>query len=296
MTVSSQALGTDPSGAAMHGDDPAEAHGSGPAGRYSVLDVARAEWIKLVTVRSTTWSIVALVVVSTGIGSLVAMAKASQFSRHPYATGIGFDPTRLSLSGLLLGQFAIGVLGALFVTAEYSTGTIYSTLAAVPRRHLVVIAKTVVFGLVAFAASEVTCFASFYAGQAILSGSAPYATLSSPGALRAVISGGLYLTALGLLALGIGCIVRHTAAAISIFVTILLVFPLILQALPTSYINAVGKFLPANIGLVLLSGSTPASSILMEHMFSPWVGFGILCSYAVVALVAGTLSMIFRDA
>jgi hypothetical protein len=267
------------------------------ASHYDIISIVRSEWTKLRTLRSTLWSLVALAVLGIGIGALVSAAKASRFHRHHIGlAAASFDPTRISLSGVLLAQLAIGVLGALFITAEYTTGTIFSTFSAVPRRHLVIIAKVIVFGLVALVASEITCFISFFVGQGILSGSAPYATLDTPGALRAVVAAGLYLTVLGLLALGIGVIVRHTAAAITTFVTILLIFPLILQALPTSYIDAIGKYLPANIGIVLLSNTGGANAVAFQHMFSPWVGFGVLCIYAVVALGVGTVLTIRRDA
>ncbi|MHB8263632.1 MAG: ABC transporter permease [Acidimicrobiales bacterium] len=259
----------------------------------------RAEWTKIRTVRSTTWSILAMVIVSVGISAIASAAKASQFTRHSSMAGFGFDPTRISLTGLLLGQLAIGVLGVLVITAEYSTGTINATFAATPRRYLVLLAKIAVFGMVAFVVSEITAFASFFVGQAILSGSAPYATLSTPGTLRAVVGGGLYLTALGLLALGLGAIIRHTAGAITIFVTMLLIFPLILQALPTSYIDAISRYLPANIGVVLIStaSSTASSSqpFAVLQLFSPWAGLGVLCGYAALALIVGIALMVRRD-
>lgn len=270
----------------------------GSTSRYDIISIVRSEWVKLRTLRSTLWSLVALAVLGVGIGTLVSAAKASQFKHHIHIgfAAASFDPTRISLSGVLLAQLAVGVLGALAITAEYTTGTIFSTFSAVPRRHLVIIAKVIVFGSVALVASEITCFVSFFIGQGILSGSAPYATLATPGALRAVVSAGLYLAVLGLFALGIGVIVRHTAAAITIFVTILLILPLILQALPTSYINAIGKYLPANIGLVLLSNNSGVNAAAFNHMFSPWVGFGVLCVYAVVALGAGIVLTVRRDA
>jgi hypothetical protein len=270
----------------------------GSTSRYDIISIVRSEWVKLRTLRSTLWSLVALAVLGVGIGTLVSAAKASQFKHHIHIgfAAASFDPTRISLSGVLLAQLAVGVLGALAITAEYTTGTIFSTFSAVPRRHLVIIAKVIVFGSVALVASEITCFVSFFIGQGILSGSAPYATLATPGALRAVVSAGLYLAVLGLFALGIGVIVRHTAAAITIFVTILLILPLILQALPTSYINAVDKYLPMSIGLVLLSNNSGVNAAAFNHMFSPWVGFGVLCVYAVVALGAGIVLTVRRDA
>lgn len=92
--------------------------------------------------------------------------------------------TALRLTGLLFAQLAIGVLGVLTMSAEYGTGTIQAALAAVPNRPLVLAAKTLVF---------------------------------------ATVSGGLYLSVLGLLTLGIATVTRHTAGAISTFVGILFI-------------------------------------------------------------------------
>ncbi len=132
------------------------------ASHYDIISIVRSEWTKLRTLRSTLWSLVALAVLGIGIGALVSAAKASRFHHHIGLAAASFDPTRISLSGVLLAQLAIGVLGALFITAEYTTGTIFSTFSAVPRRHLVIIAKVIVFGLVALVASEITCFISFF--------------------------------------------------------------------------------------------------------------------------------------
>lgn len=259
-----------------------------PSGHYSFVGVIRSEWVKFRTLRSTAWSIVALFVLTIGIGALVSAARASRYVNHGFKAG--FDPTRVSLTGLLFGQLAIGVLGVLVITAEYSTGTIRSTLAAIPRRPIVLAAKAVTFGLVALLVSELVCFAAFFAGQAIISRSAPYATLSTPGALRSVVGGGLYLFVLALLALGLGTLIRHTAGAITAFVGILLILPLILQSLPISYINAIGKYLPANIGIAMMSPHN------LPDSFSAWRGFAILCIYAAVALLAGGWTMVKRDA
>jgi ABC-type transport system involved in multi-copper enzyme maturation permease subunit len=195
----------------------------------------------------------------------------------------------------LFGQLALGVLGVLVVSSEYGTGTIRATLTAVPRRPLVLLAKTLVFGLVALVISEALLFATFLIGQAILSGEAPHATLGQPGVARAVIGGGLYLTCLALLAMGLAAIIRHTAGAISAFVGVLLILPLILQAFPSSVVNTVGRYVPANIGATVTSTSGVAGFV-GRHTFSPWVGLAVLAVYALVALLVGGWLMVRRDA
>ena len=271
--------------------EPSTTLGPIPAGRYGFAEVLASEWTKLKSVRSTVWTLLVTAIVGVGLGAIVTSAQASRWSSRTLAAQASFDPTRSSLAGLLFAQLAIGVLGVLVVSAEYSTGTIRSTFSAAPRRPLVLMAKLAVFSVVTLVVGEAVSFIAFFIGQSLLSGKTPTAALSDASVLRAVISGGLYLFALGLLALGLATIVRHTAAAISTFVGLLLILPIIVAALPSSLSNDIGRYLPANIGTVMLTahyhGTDP---------FGPWTGFSLLCGYAAVALVAGGVLLVRRDA
>ena len=133
-------------------------------------------------------------------------------------------------------------------------------------------------------------FLAFLLGQALLSAPATHATLSSPGALRAVVGSGLYLCVLGLLALGLASIIRHTAGAISAFVGILLVLPLIVSLLPSSIGTPIERYLPADIGHSLVSLQSG------PHSFAPWPALLLLCGYAAAALLVGGLLLVRRDA
>ena len=205
-----------------------------PAGRYNLLDLARSEWTKLRTVRSTMWTLAITVVLGLGVSAIATAETRAHWSTESPASIHGFDPTALSLIGVFIAQFAIGVLGVLVMSAEYSTGTVRAVFAAAPRRGNVLLAKILVFATLAIVVAEFVSFASFFLGQALLSSPAIHATLSSPGALRAVVGSGLYIAALGLLGLGLASIIRHSAGAISAFVGILLILPLVIEALPSS--------------------------------------------------------------
>ncbi len=287
-------------------------------GRAGLRRAMAAEWTKLWSVRSTMWTLVATVVAVVGLCALgTGTITPSE---------IIDDPTRRSLIGIFLGQLIFGVLGVLVMSAEYGTGTIRATLSAIPRRPVVLTAKVVVFGTVAVVVSEILAFSAFAVGQAILSAkhavgskaaaaqraqqlgvkiphniaavlSTGSASLGQPGVLRAVVGAGLYLAVLGLLALGLATIIRHTAGAISAFVGVVLVLPLIVQALPASLSNAVARYLPANIGLVMLStNDVPAASREVAYAFSPWVGFALLVLYTAVILGIGCWVLVRRDA
>ena len=284
-----------------------------PPGRVGLRRAMAAEWTKLWSVRSTPWTLVATGVAVVGLCILgTSTVKSSEI--------IG-DPTRRSLIGIFLGQLIFGVLGVLVMSAEYGTGTIRATLSAVPRRPVVLSAKILVFGAVAVVVSEIFTFSAFAIGQAILSARKPStgaivqrarqfgvqvphniqtalsngsASLGQPGVLRAVVGAGLYLAMLGLLALGLATIIRHTAGAISAFVGVVLVLPLIVQALPTSISNALARYLPANIGLVMFS--THGAPDRVGPAFSPWVGFALLALYTGVVLGIGCWVLVRRDA
>lgn len=281
-----------------------------PSGRYSFVDLLNSEWIKLRSVRSTIWSFVIVVVLGVGVGIL---ATAETRANWAHSGHFGFQPIRTSLIGVDVAQLVIGVLGVLVMTGEYGTGTIRATFSAAPRRPLVLAAKTVVFTAVAVVVSEIVAFLSFFLGQAMLTSPAPHATLSSPGALRAVVGSGLYICVIGLIGLGLGVLIRHTAGAIGALVGVLLILPLVISALPNSIINAVQRYEPLQIGKMMITvpprfirATIEGPKGVVKHVvihggvgtftFSPWVGFGILCGYAVALLVVGTVLLSRRDA
>jgi len=150
-------------------------------GDLRISSALKSEWIKMRTVRSTMWTLVAMVVTTVGV-SIVATATVSGrwHSMAPFDR-LNFDPTSVSLAGLLFSLLVIGVLGVLVMSAEYGTGTIRSTLAAIPNRPRVLATKAAVFAAVALVVGEVLSFASFLVGQVLLRSPAPHATLSQPG-------------------------------------------------------------------------------------------------------------------
>ena len=259
----------------------------------SVVGALRSEWTKLRSVRSTTWTILVLAVITLGIAAIAGTSVSSSWHKMTTIDRLSFDPTQLSLRGMLFGQLVIGVLGVLVVSAEYSTGSIRSTLMAVPTRTKVLLTKAAVMTALGLVVSEVLSFAAFYIGQALLVSPAPHASLSQPGVLRAVVGGGLVLTVLGLFALGLATIIRHTAAAITAYVSILLVLPLVVQSLPSSLSGPVVKYLPFHISDTMTSVTHVLAS---GASFSPWTGFALLCAYAAAALAVGGWLLVRRDA
>jgi ABC-2 type transport system permease protein len=244
-------------------------------------NLLRSEWAKIRSVRSTYWSLAAAVAGMIGYGAINSAS-------HTGAGHGTFDPVLTSLSGVLLAQLAIGVLGVLVITTEYSTGMIRSTFAAAPQRHLVIIAKAGVLGAAAFIVGTAASLISFLAGQAIMGTNG--VSLASPGALRSVIGIGLYLGLLGIFAVALGTIIRRSTGAIAALVGLILILPALLLTLPASLQDTIVKFLPGNAGQAIFTTGQDTSTL------SPWAGLAVFALYAAAALTAALVLLRRRDA
>jgi ABC-2 type transport system permease protein len=258
--------------------------------RPLLLDVLRSEWTKLRSVRSTYWTLLAAAAVTIGLGAILSVFYLNNYTTMGPADRAAFDPTSYALSGLFLAQLAIGVLGALVITGEYGTGMIHTTFAAVPQRRLVLGAKALVFAAVTLVTGVVSCLVGFFLSQAILSTHHLQTAIGDPGVLRAVIGGGLYLAVLGLLAFGMGAIIRHTAGAISAVFGLILVVPTIALFLPSSWSNEISPYLPSNAGRAIFSVGHQA------HSLAPWTGLAVFSAYAAAALLVAGFLLTRRDA
>ena len=284
-----------------------------PAAHLKVTQrrVVGSEWIKFRSLRSTWWSIGIALLISVGLGLLFSALRGNDMQTHG-----GFEPdqTALSLRGFYLAQLAAGVLGVLFVTGEYGTGMIRATLSAVPRRAPVWAAKAAVFAAVIFVVTLAAAFVAFLGGQAILHGYVAHlfseagpngvvnvvpgltpgirlgVPLSHPGSLRAIFGAALYMTGIGLLGLGCGFAIRNTGGAIATLFGLVLVLPLLAQALPNSLQQDVSKYLP------LIAGTAGMTTVRAGDQLAPWAGLGVFALYVVAALAIGLVVLRRRDA
>lgn len=249
----------------------------------------RSELTKIWSVRSTYWTLAAVVLVTALIGALTCFVTlgASSGPRSSY-----YDPTYLSLVGLIIGQLITAVLGAVTVTSEYGTGMICTSLTVQPRRGTLFAAKATAFTLVSLAAGLVTAFTSFLLGQAILSRRDLGAALGQPHVLRAVIGGGVFLCVSGLLALGLGALLRSTAGAVTAATAVLFVSVALSGVLPDSWQETVGRWIPFYAG----SQAWSTVSDPTMHMLSPWAGLAVFAGYAAIAVAAGLAAFLRRDA
>lgn len=257
--------------------------------------VMLAEWTKIRSVRSTFWALILFVVVTVGFTALFTFLTELNWTNGADAAArnarILRDPVSFILgAGIYLGQLTICVLGALLITTEYSTGVIRASLLAVPRRLPMLAAKSAVFTMLIFILAEIVAFGSFFTGSAIMH-SKVVVTLGDPGVFRAVAGAGLYLTVLGLFALAIGALIRHTAGAITTVIGVILVLPILTGLLPGTVGKHIDAYLPEQAGALISHAQQQHSDLL-----SPWQGLGVFCLWTAVLLAAGAWLLQRRDA
>jgi ABC-type transport system involved in multi-copper enzyme maturation permease subunit len=262
-------------------------------GKAGLPGALASEWTKIRTVRSTYWTLIALVIVAIGLGAAITAGVASDFNSHPGGHS-NFDATQVSLGAFMeLGPLVIAVLGAMAITAEYSTGMIRTSLTVQPRRGTVYAAKIIVFAIVALVVSLVISVVAFFLGQALLSSTGLSATLSHPYTLRAIIGGAVYVAVAGLLAFGIGAILRHTAGSITIAIAVLFIVPILINLLPSDWQADIVRWLPSSSWQVLTTTVGPQSG---ANLWPAWGQFAVTAGYAVVLLIVGAILFNRRDA
>lgn len=252
--------------------------------------VLLSEWTKIRSLRSTVYSLLIALVIIIGLAVLIPMVTVAHWPPRDPGEAAAFDATSRSLAGGFLAQLAIGVLGVLLITGEYATGMIRATFAAVPARLPVLWAKAVVFGAVTLATTIPTVFLAWWIGQRILSGQQIDAHLSDPGVARAVVGTALYLAVVGLLGLGLGALLRNTAAGISALFGVLFVLPIIVRFLPSSWAQPIDKYLPSTVGQAITQVHGDPGAI------APWPAFALFCGYAALVMAFAAVMLRRRDA
>src|SRR3984957_3758412 len=296
------------------------------SGHAGLRGVIASEFTKIRSVRSTYWTIAALVIVGVGIAALIGLGIASNIHNQPWNKA-GTDGTQSILTPFLfIGQLIIAVIGAMVITSEYSTGMIRTSLTAIPRRGTVYLGKLIVLTSVILVVSLVTSFIAFFVGSLTLSGSGvagslfhnvtiPASVNMSPGpqgpnsqpnytfvgaevitpahVLMAIIGTALFVTVVALIAFGLGAIIRHTAGAISSVFGLMFVLSIIIQVLPNTWRWDIMRFFPDAAGRVL-SVTLPGQQ--NPHLWSTWPQFLVTVIWAVVLVGVGGYLFRKRDA
>lgn len=255
------------------------------SGPVSLGGAMKAEWVKFRSLRST-WALLA----STVVGLIALAFVVAYNTRNPAGIQAEDLAASATLQGYHLGELLLGSLGVLVVTAEYSSGTIRNTLVAVPRRLPVLWAKLLVISPIVIVTMLAATFAAFFAAQAFLSQYRVGASLTDPGALRAVVFTAVYLGALTALGSAIGWIVRSTPGALVTYLGVVLVLPPMVSTLFGSVGSTVAKFLPSEAGTSLVSSAS------LPNMLSPTAGGLVLLAWLVGTSAIAVTVLLRRDA
>ena len=247
--------------------------------------VVRSEWVKFRSLRSNWLTLVATVAIVLGFGAIAS----ATFNGGSGETEAFDNPVTVGLSGKLLAQIVVGIVGVMVITSEFANGMIRSTFAAVPTRIPVLWAKAIVVGGISFAVALPTMFGAFLLSQTLIGGDT--ASLADDGVLRVVIGTAAYLAAVALIGLGLGSILRQAASAIgTIFVLLLLAPQLLGFLLPTSAQETFLKFLPSNAGDAFMTVN-PGAGLL-----SPTMGAIVLAGWVLGILGFAAILLKRRDA
>jgi ABC-2 type transport system permease protein len=256
--------------------------------------VIRAEWTKLRTVPGPAWLLLGVVTLTIAVGAAVAGA-----THCPPDQSCPVDTTKLSLTGVQLGQAVVAILAVLTISGEYGSGMIRTTLTAMPNRLAVLAAKATLLATLVVAAGAVAVLGSVLAGHLILPGHGFTAArgfhpvwLSYGPTLRAACGSVLYLGLIALLSLGVAVIVRDPAVAAGVVLALLYLFPVVLAFIGNAHWqHRLERWSPTIAGL-----NIQATTGLRGLAISPWGGLGVLAIWAAGALVLGALTFRLRDA
>jgi ABC-2 type transport system permease protein len=300
-------------------------------GRAGLRGALASEFTKIRSVRSTYWTLAALLIVSVGIGAAICAGQAANFNQNP-GNLAGFDATQTSLAAFFeIGQLVIAVLGAMAITSEYSTGMIRTSLTAQPRRGVVYAAKAMVFTGVTLVISVITSFIAFFLGQALLGhgvsaslfhtvkihtgvtgcfskggpgggggpgcppGSMKFigTTVITPGTvLAAIIGTALFVTIVALIAFGVGSILRHTAGAIATVIALMFIIPILEHTLPSEWHNDIMRWLPDAANQVV----SVTTGQVIQNLWSAWPQLGVTALWAAALVGIGAYLFRKRDA
>ena len=250
--------------------------------------VLSSEWVKLWSLRSTLLTLLAAVVAMVAVGCLASWAFTSSWDDLDAVERASFNPIDPALVGVNLAQLAIGVLGVLLVTGEYATGMIRATLAAVPARLPVLWAKAGLYGVVTFVLTGLASLAAFLLAQPFLGVRA--ADLGVAELPRALLGTAGYLTAIAVLAVALGFLLRSTAGGIATLFGLLLVLPPLGLFLPQTWQEHLLPYLPNYAGAAVFSVRP------QEDLLSSTGGALVLVAWALVPLVGAALMLRRRDA
>jgi len=242
--------------------------------RVTFVRATHAELLKLATLRSTRWTVALIVLAGVGI-SVMASLVANRLPADAPSGMADAGTAAILTTPLLLTQIAVGVLGVLAMGSEHSSGTIASTLAAVPKRLEALAAKALAVGLVASGLGVIPGLAAYLLTSGTRADLGYDGSLASWGVLGPLLGSGAYLAMVALLGLALATLMRSGVAAITAFIAIQLVLPQLVSLVPDIGDVAAYDLLLTTAGRIL-TGTTgsiapPPTTLVEVAAVAAWV-------------------------
>lgn len=255
-----------------------------------MIDVLNSELLKLRSVRSTAYLLLALALVLAGAALIVHLMTA-EWDASPPEVRARFEGADPGLVVVPFARFCLGVLGALAVTSEYGSGMIRTALVSVPRRLGYLLAKTAVVAGVSLVVGAATTLAAYQVGELITGDRpAPISAFATFGeAVPVLLADTASLVLLGLLGVGFGFLLRSTAGTLVTLCVLLFVLPVTTLLLPAPWDERVYS--------VMLPVLAPQlAGDLRDPLLSPPAAGLVMVAYLVVVLGSGAVALLRRDA
>ncbi|KDN85114.1 ABC transporter permease [Kitasatospora cheerisanensis] len=238
----------------------------------------RAEWAKFTTLRSLWTTPLLAVALSAGITA------AAQFAYGKVDDSLTDDPMLGLYYGLNFGQVAVVCLGILLIGQEYSSGTLATSLAAVPDRIRFHRGKLLLGAGLGLAIGLLTV-----AGQLAATAASVGIDLAAPGSYRALAAGVLYHPLLLVLCLSLTTVLRNQTAALGLLSPMVFLGTTALSAIPG--IREVVQFFPDRAGLYALRLQDDP-----EIHYGHGTGLLVMALWTALAVAAGLRTLRTRDA
>jgi ABC-2 type transport system permease protein len=272
--------------------------------------VLRAEWIKLWSLMSTRILLLLTLVAIIGVGALAVLIRYTylnemagrargqgqtmtpEMMEQSFPPGSGFELYNLPNAGLQIGILILGSLAVLFMSSEYATGMVRSTMTAVPTRTPAFVAKAIILAVISYVIATVAGAVTFLIAMPVFRGLGFHLDWSTDGVLYSLFTGGLYVAGVALIGLSLGTLLRNSAGGITVLVGIFFVLSIaagFMTFIPGEFWKYVPQYIPSEAGGRFLSiGHT-------DGVIDPWHGGLLFLGYVLLFLVPAMIALKKRD-